>query len=91
MLDYYAMSTNDKLLVQQLGKVIRKLRKQKNLSQEEFAHQCGLHRTYVGAIERGEKAMTIVTVAKFAHALEISLSRLFLELEEEFVEDHDHN
>lgn len=69
------------MLVESLGQVIRQLRKQKGLSQEEFAYRCGLHRTYVGAIERGEKAMTVVTATKFANALGVTLSQLFLELE----------
>ena len=38
-----------------LGKVFRKIRKTKGLSQEEFAHRVGTHRTYIGMIERAEK------------------------------------
>lgn len=77
---------DDQHLIKHLGNVIRKLRKAQNLSQEEFAYRCALHRTYVGAIERGEKTMTIVTAAKLAAALGLSLSQLFVELEKEAAE-----
>lgn len=39
------------------------------LSQEEFAEKCGLHRTYVGAIERGERNITVATLFRLAIAL----------------------
>lgn len=51
------------------------------LSQEEFADQCGLHRTYIGAIERGEKTVTIETALKLAKALNLTLSQIFAALE----------
>lgn len=72
---------NERQLTEQLGEVIRALRKAKGLSQEEFAHLCGIHRTYVGAVERGEKSMTVVTASKFADALDMALSQLFIEVE----------
>lgn len=68
-------------LAQQFGALIRRLRLDKGLSQEEFADLCGLHRTYIGSIERGEKTVTIDTAAKLAHALGFPLSQLFLRLE----------
>jgi len=43
------------------GTVVRRLRVQAGLSQEEFAHLCNLHRTYIGTIERGEKRVTLAT------------------------------
>ncbi len=72
---------DDDQLATKLGALIRDLRESKGLSQEGLAHVCGLHRTYVGAIERGEKTMTITTAAKFARALGMSLSELFTSLE----------
>ncbi len=74
---------NRNVLVRRFGILVRKLRLQKKLSQEEFAFLCGVHRTYIGSIERGEKTVTIVTAAKIAKALNIPLSQLFLELEKE--------
>ena len=52
-----------------LGKNIRKLRERKNISQEEFGELVGVHRTYVGMVERGEKNITIFSLRKFADAL----------------------
>ncbi len=64
-----------------MGRLVRALREEMKLSQEEFASRCGLHRTYVGAIERGEKTITIETAQKLAIAFGLSLSELFGRLE----------
>jgi transcriptional regulator with XRE-family HTH domain len=71
-----------KLLAKRFGAVIRRLRNDAGLSQEDFADACDLHRTYIGAIERGEKTVTIETADKLARALQIPISRLFQYLEE---------
>jgi len=47
------------------------------VSQEEFADLCGLDRTYVGGIERGERNLGLVNIEKSARALKTSLSELF--------------
>jgi transcriptional regulator with XRE-family HTH domain len=60
-----------------LGKRIAELRKKKGFSQERFAHECGFHRSYMGAVERGEKNITLAMVNKVAKALKISLAELF--------------
>ena len=60
-----------------LGKRIAELRKKKGFSQEAFAHECGFHRSYMGALERGEKNVTLAMVNKVARALKICLSELF--------------
>ena len=52
-----------------IGKNIRERRERLNLSQELLADSCGLHRTYIGAIERGERNLTVNTLAKVAVAL----------------------
>ncbi len=59
------------------GKVVRARRKKLSVSQEEFADLCGLDRTYIGGIERGERNLSIVNIEKIAKALRISLSELF--------------
>jgi transcriptional regulator with XRE-family HTH domain len=59
-----------------LGERIRRLRRAKGLSQEAFAERCELHRTYVGAIERGERNLAIDNLEKIAVALGLSLSEL---------------
>jgi len=65
---------NDTRLIKQVGRLIRHLRHAAGWSQEGFAARCGLHRTYIGAIERGEKAITITTANKLAHALGMTLA-----------------
>jgi len=60
-----------------LGKRISELRKKRGFSQEGFAHECGFHRSYMGALERGEKNITIQMVSRVAKALKLSLAELF--------------
>ncbi|WP_423175112.1 helix-turn-helix domain-containing protein [Stenotrophomonas maltophilia] len=48
---------------------VRRLRKERGLSQEELAEAAGVHRTYVGMIERGEKNVTIYNIERIALAL----------------------
>ena len=50
---------------------LRRLRLVSGLSQEALALRCGLHRTYVGAVERGERNVTLLTVARIAAALRV--------------------
>ena len=61
----------------QFGARIAELRKQLNISQEELAERCGVHRTYIGSIERGEKSPTLNTIEKFARGLNVELIDLF--------------
>jgi len=50
---------------------VRRLRKERGLSQEELAEAAGVHRTYVGMIERGEKNVTIYNIERIAIALDV--------------------
>ena len=59
------------------GRAVRHRRHKLGVSQEEFADMCGLDRTYVGGIERGERNVSVVNVEKIAKALRVSLSELF--------------
>ncbi|HWW16053.1 MAG TPA: helix-turn-helix transcriptional regulator [Candidatus Dormibacteraeota bacterium] len=61
----------------QLGERIRKMRTRKGWSQEEFAAISGLHRTYIGAVERGEKNLTISTLHTLAKTLDTTIAQLF--------------
>ncbi len=63
--------------IEKFGKKIRKLRLDNKMSQEELAYESGLHRTYIGSVERGEKNLTIKNVFKIAKALGIDPSDLF--------------
>ncbi|QIN82779.1 helix-turn-helix domain-containing protein [Rubrobacter tropicus] len=68
-------------LTREFGTLVRKLRLEKDLSQEGLAELCGLHRNYIGAIERAERTPSIVTADKLARALGTTLSEVFSELE----------
>jgi transcriptional regulator with XRE-family HTH domain len=63
-------------LFQALGRRIRELRTTKGWSQERFAEICGVHRTYMGHLERGEKNASLGSVARVARAFGIALSEL---------------
>jgi len=72
-----------------LGKRIRELRSKKGFSQESFADHCGLHRTYMGGIERGERNLTIQTVLTVSKGLGMSMSELLSGIEKQLgVADH---
>ena len=59
------------------GRRVRELRKAKGFSQEELAHRAGMHYTYVGGIERGERNPALVNIGALASALGVSLAELF--------------
>jgi transcriptional regulator with XRE-family HTH domain len=65
------------------GKIIKELRSEKGLSQEELADRAGMHRTYIGMIERAEKNITIENICKLSKALDVPLSSIFLEIEKD--------
>ncbi len=56
---------------------VKQLRKEANLSQEKLADLCGLHRTYIGSIERYEQNVSIDNIAKIAKALKVPVKELF--------------
>lgn len=58
---------------------MRRLRRARGWSQEELADRCGLHRTYVGAIERGERNITLRTLRQVADALAVDALQLLTE------------
>jgi transcriptional regulator with XRE-family HTH domain len=62
--------------LKKLGENIRVLRHQKGLSQEQLAELTGLHRTYIGGIERGERNVSILNLICLSNALEITVSKM---------------
>lgn len=69
---------SDSDILKKFGIKVRDLRKQRNLSQEELADKAGLHRTYIGMIERAEKNITLINIEKIANALEVSIKDFFV-------------
>ena len=61
------------------GRRVRTLRKGVGLSQEQLALKCGLDRTYIGGVERGERNISIVNIEKIARAMDRSPRDLFEE------------
>lgn len=60
------------------GKRVKELRTQKKLTQEQFAQKTGLHKNYIGMVERGERNPSLVNIQLIANGLEISISELML-------------
>ncbi|MGH9745213.1 MAG: helix-turn-helix domain-containing protein [Candidatus Acidiferrales bacterium] len=58
------------------GNTVRQKRHKLGVSQEAFADLCGLDRTYIGGIERGERNVALVNIEKVARALRMSLAEL---------------
>lgn len=58
---------------------VKKYRKEKKLSQEDLADKCGLHRTYISAIECQRRSIALENIQQIADALEIETYKLFLE------------
>ena len=64
-----------------IGHTVRKLRSEKGWTQEELAQRAGLHPTYIGGIERGERNLGLDNLLKLARALDQHPSALFSEIE----------
>jgi len=73
---YKILMVKKKILID-FGERVRELRKKKDLSQEELAFKAGVHRTYIGMIERAEKNITLTNIEKIAKALEVPIITLF--------------
>lgn len=64
-----------------LGRVIREARGDSRISQEELGLRTGVHRNYIGGIERGERNPSVTTIATLAGALDVNVSELFVRAE----------
>ena len=64
------------------GEVIRELRKQKKLSQEDVAHESGLDRSFISLLETGRQQPSLITIFQLAKALGISAGELITAVEE---------
>ncbi|MCA9124839.1 MAG: helix-turn-helix transcriptional regulator [Planctomycetaceae bacterium] len=66
----------DSDILQRFGERVRELRKECGWSQEELALECGLDRTYMGGIERGERNVALRNIGKIAEALGLTVADL---------------
>jgi transcriptional regulator with XRE-family HTH domain len=66
-----------------LGRTVRRLRKAAGYSQESFADRCGVHRTYMGAVERGETNISLDNLERISRALNLSAGELLMDAEKE--------
>ncbi len=61
------------VMLRRLGEFLRSVREKRGWSQEDLGYECGLHRTYIGAIERGEYNITLLSLRKITDTLGITL------------------
>lgn len=59
------------------AKRVRELRQERGWSQDDLADEAGLHRTYIGTVERAEQSITLDSVEKIAKAFKVSVKELF--------------
>jgi len=71
-------SKSEKRILTSFGCNVRKYRERKGISQERLAELCGLHRTYIGSTERGERNISLININKIAKALGTDISTLIL-------------
>ncbi len=71
------MQSDPRLL---FGRAVRERRVKLGLTQESLAERAGLHWTYIGGIERGERNVSIINVVKIANALDVSVSEMLRDL-----------
>ncbi|MGD1327126.1 helix-turn-helix domain-containing protein [Pandoraea pnomenusa] len=64
------------------GEAVRRRRKERGFSQEAFGDACGIDRSYMGGIERGEHNLALVNIIKIIHALGIKPSEFFRDLDD---------
>jgi transcriptional regulator with XRE-family HTH domain len=73
-----APKKNDSAIINIVADNVRSLRKAAELSQEELAHEAGLDRTYISQVERRQRNVTIVVLAKIAGALKVTPDKLLV-------------
>jgi len=65
-----------KTILEKFGEKVREERLKQHLSQEELASRAGVHRTYIGMIERAEKNITLENIEKISKALNLPIDNL---------------
>lgn len=72
------MNKDDVEILHGFANKVKELRISRKISQEKLAELSGLHRTYIGSVERAEKVPSLITVVKIAKALNVSVSQLIV-------------
>jgi transcriptional regulator with XRE-family HTH domain len=65
-------------ILKHFGNNVQNLRKLKGWSQEDLSKKSGLHRTYIGGIERGERNVSLINIEKIAKALKVKITKLII-------------
>ena len=75
------MNRNDRQFLQRVGFRVRERRLQRDLTQAALAEKCGLHRTFIGSVERGERNVALLSLRKIAAALRVTPAELLADPE----------
>jgi len=75
-------------IVKVFGTNVKKYRKRANLSQEKLAEICGLHRTYISAVECFRRSISLENIQRIANALSVHTYLLFVEGDDYYAEDN---
>ncbi len=70
------MNLKDKAFLQAMGDRVRDRRTELKLTQQQLGEKCGLHRTFIGSVERGERTLSILHLRELTGALRIPLGEL---------------
>lgn len=73
----FGLVNNDHLST--FGERVYQLRRRSGITQEQLAAKSGLHRTYIGGVERGERNISLLNIHRIAEALNIAVALLFTE------------
>ncbi len=74
------MNLDNRTFLRELGARLRELRVGRQWTQADLAEKCGLHRTFVGSVERGERNVSILNLRLLARILRVPLAELLREL-----------
>ena len=77
-------------VLQAFGQMVRDFRKARGFSQESFAYYCGLDRSYMGGVERGERNITLANMEIIITALQLKPSEFFAALDDYFSHQQSH-
>ena len=70
------MNLNDQHFLREIGERIRDLRSERQLTQAQLGEACGLHRTFIGSVERGERNVAILSLRRIAKTLRVPVAKL---------------